>query len=139
MNFDFTTYPKRTKFAFATCMFFMRRDEDFVEVYLDEIAAAACAANTQVAKALGILNEDLDLTDLLSCLISVTVVHEWLHEVAGLEEPPTRWATQQVEETLTNRNWPENILQTYRTGIDGEVRRAPQRMGQRNARFQYAI
>jgi len=38
MNFDFTTWAKRTKFTFATCMFFTRSDDDCVEVYLDEIA-----------------------------------------------------------------------------------------------------
>ena len=40
-NFDFTTYPKRTLFTFATCLFFTRRGTDYVEVYLDEIATAA--------------------------------------------------------------------------------------------------
>ena len=38
MNFDFTTWAKRTKFTFATCMLFTRTDEDCVEVHLDEIA-----------------------------------------------------------------------------------------------------
>jgi len=106
MIFDFTTYPQRRKFSFGACMFFTRT----VEVYLDEIAVGAYRANIETASALGVNPTFLDIVPFISLLIATTMVHEWLHAEENLEEGPTQFATQQVEEALRNENWPEGQL-----------------------------
>jgi hypothetical protein len=105
MIYDYTTYSKRQKFAFATCMVFTRRENDYVEVYLDEIAAAACRANDEVAARLRLKPADLDLVTLIGHLVSTSVVHEWLHFEENAEERSACFATEQLEAALTKENW----------------------------------
>jgi hypothetical protein len=115
MIYDYTTYSKRQKFAFATCMFFTRREDNCVEVYLDEIAAAACRANDEVAAKLGLEPADLDVVEFIGHLISSSVVHEWLHFEENTEERSARFATEQLEAALTKENWQGEGLTHYVT------------------------
>jgi hypothetical protein len=117
MLFDFTTYSKRKKFTFATCMFFTRRDDDYTEVYLDEIASAAYQANAETERILGIAPGDLDVIEFIVHLISTSVVHEWLHEEANLEERPVRFATEQLDKILTDHDWPCAVPEKQRSMV----------------------
>jgi hypothetical protein len=100
LSYDFTTYPQRQKFTFATCQFFTRGAPDRIEVYLDEIATAAYQANTEAERVLGIAPGGLDLTNFISYLIAGSIVHEWLHSVEGLEERQVAFATDDLEKAV---------------------------------------
>jgi len=116
MIWDFTTYAQRELYKFATCMYFIRREGDHVEVYLDEIATAAFVATERNQKLFSVGRVPLDALDpcnLTMLLLSCSVVHEWLHYEADLEEKPVQFATEQLLHALTNPYWgQEGVVKT---------------------------
>ena len=122
MIFDFTTFRNRTKFKLATCIFFTNRESDFVEVYLDEIAAAAFQSAEETERLLGLKPGVLGSTyKLLYLLISTSIVHEWLHHEIGLEEKCVGFAEEQVQNALINSNWPDQLPMGKRDMVRSHV------------------
>lgn len=117
MIYDFKTFAERQKFKFATCLFFTCSDDDFVEVYLDEIARAVFKAR-ETERAFGLNSGDLgDPHDLIVLLISTSLVHEWLHHQAGLDEAPVAFATEQLQNALIYPDWPRTHQEEGRHGV----------------------
>jgi hypothetical protein len=101
MIWDFTTYAQRELYKFATCIFFARSKDERVEIYLDEIATAAFEATRRLIHRFG-LNPKIvaDPYDLIVILIAESVVHEWLHHEAHLEERGAEFAGEQLHQAF---------------------------------------
>jgi len=107
MIYDFTTYAHRELYKFATCIFFTRSENDRVEVYLDEIAAAAFEAKRRLIHVFGLNAEKFsDPVGLIVPMIADAVVHEWLHHEIDLDERPARFASEQLYAALLDKTWP---------------------------------
>jgi hypothetical protein len=74
-----------------------------IEPYIDKIATAAFRSLHEAGKGFGPdFGDRGNLYDLVVVLISASVVHEWLHDEAGLDEASVRFATEQVIGALSD-------------------------------------
>jgi len=110
--YDFTTYARRKLYKFASCTVFTRSGNDRVEVYLDEIAAAALDVKHRVMHEFGLNENDVSvpaellIPAIIPTMIADAVVHEWLHHEVGLDEKPTCFASEQLRRALLDESWP---------------------------------